>query len=431
MRIKGGPGKEGFPAIVMLQKPKGTIDILPDESRLWQYVEKTLCDKAAAYGFGQIRLPTFEYSELYKRGVGQSSDIVQKEMYSFYDNDKRNLTLRPEGTAGVVRSVIENGLVNEAMPLSLYYLISCFRYEMPQTGRSREFYQFGAEVFGADSPSCDADLMTMVSDMLSTLKVNAHLEINSIGCKRCRPIYHKALREYFGAYRKELCPTCLERLETNPLRILDCKSEICKSIAVNAPKTVDYLCEPCAKHFEGVKSFLDEGRIAYRVNPRIVRGLDYYQRTVFEFISDDIGSQSTICGGGRYNGLVSELGGPDVSGIGFAMGLTRIMLAMKKNDAEVMERVPDLYLASMGDKAALAAFRLAGELRKQGALVLFDQVGRSLKAQMKYADKKGVRYTMVLGDSELEGGVATLKNMETGENKEVSLSADAVFQGMK
>lgn len=404
---------------------------MPGESALWQRIEKTLCDKAASYGFGQIRIPTFEYSELYKRGVGQSSDIVQKEMYSFYDNDKRNLTLRPEGTAGVVRSVIENGLVNEALPLSLYYLISCFRYEMPQTGRSREFYQFGAEVFGADAPSCDADLMAMVSDMLSTLGVKAHLEINSIGCKRCRPIYHKALRDYFDRYKDQLCPTCLERLETNPLRILDCKSSICKEIAKDAPKTVDFLCEPCANHFEGVKSFLQEGEIPYQVNPRIVRGLDYYQRTVFEFISDDIGSQSTICGGGRYNGLVAELGGPDVSGIGFAMGLTRILLAMKKNGADGAEARPDLYLASMGDKAAKAAFSLAGKLRKHGKIVLFDQVGRSLKAQMKYADKKGARYTMVLGDSELEQLQANLKNMETSESVSVSLTAEGILEHMQ
>ncbi len=414
----------------MLQKPKGTLDILPGESALWQRIEKTLCDKATAYGFGQIRIPTFEYSELYKRGVGQSSDIVQKEMYSFYDNDKRNLTLRPEGTAGVVRSVIENGLVNEAMPLSLYYLISCFRYEMPQTGRSREFYQFGAEVFGADSPSCDADLMAMVSDMLSTLGVKAHLEINSIGCKRCRPVYHKALRDYFGRYRQQLCPTCLERLETNPLRILDCKSPICKEIAKDAPKTVDYLCAPCAEHFDGVKSFLEEGEISYQVNPRIVRGLDYYQRTVFEFISDDIGSQSTVCGGGRYNGLVAELGGPDVSGIGFAMGLTRILLAMKKNGAEAGEPVVDLYLASMGDRAAKKAFSLAKQLRKHGKIVLFDQVGRSLKAQMKFADKKGARYTMVLGDSELEQNQANLKRMDTSESVQVELSAQGILTQM-
>jgi len=415
----------------MLQKPKGTMDILPAETELWQYVEKTLCDKAKCYGFGQLRLPTFEYSELYKRGVGQTSDVVQKEMYSFYDNDKRNLTLRPEGTAGVVRSVIENSLVNEAMPLSLYYLISCFRYEMPQTGRSREFYQFGAEVFGADDPSCDADLMTMVDDMLSTLKVNASLEINSIGCKRCRPLYHKALREYFSQFKDQLCPTCLERLETNPLRILDCKSPICKEIGKNAPSTVDYLCDPCEKHFNGVKSYLDAAGLDYKVNTRIVRGLDYYQRTVFEFISEDIGSQSTICGGGRYNGLVAELGGPDISGIGFAMGLTRILLAMKNNGVSVEGTKPHIYLASMGENAKLKAFVLAKELRKLGITALFDQVGRSLKAQMKYADKKGVGFSMVIGDSELENNKAVLKNMLNGESFEVELAAQEIARAVE
>lgn len=415
----------------MLLKPKGTLDILPDQSRLWQRVERTLCSKAEEYGFGQLRLPTFEYSELYKRGVGQSSDIVQKEMYSFFDNDGRNLTLRPEGTAGVVRSVIENSLVNEAMPLSLYYLISCFRYEMPQAGRSREFYQFGAEVFGADSPSCDADLMRMVSDMLSTLGVRTSLEINSIGCRHCRPKYHRALREYFSAYKDQLCPTCLERLETNPLRILDCKSPICRDISKGAPVTVDHLCAPCREHFEGVKSYLDAAGISYKVNPRIVRGLDYYQRTVFEFISEDVGSQSTVCGGGRYNGLVAELGGPDISGIGFAMGLTRIILAMKASGAEAGEDTFDLYLASMGDRAAKSCFVMAGELRKRGVRVLFDQVGRSVKAQMKFADKKRAAFTAVIGDSELDSGETDIRDMNASQVTRCAFDPDAIAQIVK
>ena len=415
----------------MLQKPKGTLDVLPEQSKLFDKVERLLCKKAEDYGFGRIRIPTFEYSELYKRGVGSSSDIVQKEMYSFFDNDGRNLTLRPEGTAGVVRAVIENALVNESMPLSLYYLISCFRYEMPQAGRSREFYQFGAEVFGADSPSCDADVMRMVEDMLSSLGVKASLEINSIGCRHCRPSYHRALREYFGAYRSDLCPTCLERLGTNPLRILDCKSPVCRKIAEGAPRTVDHLCAPCREHFEGVCGCLDAAGVKYKINPRIVRGLDYYQRTVFEFISGDIGAQSTVCGGGRYNGLVEELGGPDISGIGFAMGLTRIILALRAAGAAAEDAPPDICLASMGEAAARRAFVLAGELRKRGIRVMFDQVGRSLKAQMKFADKKKALFVAVIGDSELESGKITLKSMRSAESAQIALDADSIAGALK
>ncbi len=406
----------------MIQKQRGTIDILPGESEVWQWMENKIKETAALYGYSEIRLPTFESSELYKRGVGETSDVVQKEMYSFEDNDKRSITLRPEGTAGVVRSVIENGLATGAMPLPLYYLISCFRYEKPEAGRSREFYQFGVEQFGAENAAADANVISLGYDIFKNLGIDVSLEINSIGCRHCRPIYHKALHDYFESCRDDLCETCIDRLDKNPLRILDCKSPVCSEYAKNAPKTIDYLCPDCKKHLDELKTYLDRAGIKYNVNPKIVRGLDYYQRTVFEFISEDIGSKSTICGGGRYDGLVEELGGPRLPGIGFAMGLTRVMLALKASDKlPEFNTSPALYIASMGDAARLRSFEMSLGFKKYGLNVTFDQVGRSLKAQMKYADKTGAGFSMVLGDSELEAGKATLKNMATGEAVEVAL----------
>ena len=414
----------------MIQKPRGTIDILPDESRGWQWVEKILKETADLYGYGEIRIPTIESSELYKRGVGETSDVVQKEMYTFEDNDRRSITLRPEGTAGVVRSVIENSLFSGVLPLPLYYLVSCFRYEKPEAGRSREFYQFGVELFGAESPSADANVISLGDEIFKRLGIEVSLEINSIGCRHCRPKYHKALHDYYNAHRDSLCETCLDRLEKNPLRILDCKSPVCASLSEAAPKTTDYLCPDCHEHLETLKRHLDTAGIKYTVNPKIVRGLDYYQRTVFEFVSDDIGSKSTICGGGRYDGLVEELGGPKLSGIGFAMGLTRVMLALKAKDKlPLFDASPSLYIASMGDEARLFSFELSLKLKKHGITADFDQVGRSLKAQMKYADKIGAKYSVVLGESELQEGVATLKNMHDGTTKQIDINdADALAQ---
>jgi histidyl-tRNA synthetase len=408
----------------MIQKPRGTLDILPGETEVWQEVERKIKKVASLYGFHEIRLPTFEMSELYKRGVGETSDVVQKEMYSFNDNDRRSITLRPEGTAGVVRSVIENGLGNGALPLALYYLISCFRYEKPEAGRSREFYQFGVELFGAKDASADANVISLAAAVFRELGLSdVHLEINSIGCHDCRPKYHKALRDYFETRKSELCPTCLERLDKNPLRILDCKSPICREIGEGAPKTIDHLCPDCHEHFEALKGYLDAAGIKYIVNPRIVRGLDYYQKTVFEFITDKIGSQSTICGGGRYDGMVKELDGPDLCGLGFAMGLTRIMLALEAEGVlPKIDESPDLYIASMGDAARAKSFEMAEALRSHGKRVLFDQVGRSLKAQMKYADKMGAKYSIVLGDSELEASHAQLKNMGGKDPVEVDIA---------
>lgn len=407
----------------MLQKPRGTTDILPGESQLWQDTEAILRKTAALYGFSEVRIPTFEVSELYQRGVGETSDVVQKEMYTFVDNDRRSMTLRPEGTAGVVRCVIENSLASGALPLALSYFVSCFRYEKPESGRFREFSQFGVELFGADAPVADANVILLGRDMFRNLGIKQiSLQINSIGCRACRPAYREALRDYFSAYSDQLCETCLGRLDTNPLRIVDCKSEICARIAENAPKTIDHLCPDCHAHFEAVKACLDAAGVEYTVNPHIVRGLDYYQRTVFEFVSTNDTFRSTLCGGGRYDGLVEELDGPPISGIGFATGINRLILAMKAEGKEVpLPESPVIYIASLGAEAQKYAFTLAAFLREKNIHAAFDQTGRSLKAQMKYADKKCAAYTLIVGDGELEQGQAVLKNMQNGEQCSVSL----------
>ena len=422
----------------MFQKPKGTVDILPQETAVWQKMETIIRDCTASAGFREIRIPTFELSGVYKRGVGSTTDIVQKEMFTLTDRgDNTEMCLRPEGTAGVVRSVIENGLFNEAMPLKLYYVGPFFRYEKPQAGRSREFYQFGVEMFGAESAYADASVISLAAKVLDRIGVTTSLHINSIGCPKCRPLYRKALCDYFEAKKDELCPTCRERLKTNPLRILDCKSPICSAIAADAPKTVDYLCEDCASHFETLKTSLGALGISYAVNPKIVRGLDYYVRTVFEFISDDIGAQSTVCGGGRYDGLVEQLDGPALCGIGFGMGLTRLALALKalaeKGETELpAHAAPVLYIAPMGGQAALYALKTAEELRARGIYAECDIASRSLKAQMKYADKIGAAYVLVVGDNELESGKAQLKNMrDKDDRRDVDLGTLAeVMEGI-
>jgi len=406
----------------MLQKPRGTLDILPKEAKIWQYVEDTIIKIAAKYGFEQLRIPTFESTEVYKRGVGETTDVVSKEMYTFFDNDKRSLTLRPEGTAGVVRSVIENGLCNEALPLGVYYLISCFRYEKPEAGRSREFFQFGAELFGADSPVADAQIIVFVKEIFDTLGLSVEVNINSIGCKRCRPFYHKALKEHFGKDKDKLCEACISRLESNPLRLLDCKNDNCIELSKSAPVLSDYLCDDCKAHFERLCALLDGAGVSYKVNPKIVRGLDYYQKTVFEFISNDIGSQSTICGGGRYDGLVEEMGGPAISGIGFAMGLTRLILALKSKGFDFSVDTPDLYIATLDKNSESVALNLSLALRDHGICVAQDMVGRSLKAQFKYADKKDFKFVAVIGSGEIESGEIKLKNMKSSEEISVKIN---------
>lgn len=417
----------------MITKPRGTEDVLPSESKLWQYIENTAREVCGLFGYKEIRTPVFENTELFQRGVGDTTDVVQKEMYTFEDKGGRSITLKPEGTATLVRSYIENSLYANPQPTRLSYIIPCFRYEKPQSGRLREFHQFGIECFGAGSAATDAEVISLASMFLSKLNIRGvKLNINSIGCPECRKEYNKKLREYFENYRGELCGTCLERLDKNPMRIIDCKSEVCRNIAEKAPKIIDHLCDSCREHFEDVKAKLDNMGIEYEINPNIVRGLDYYTKTVFEFTSDSLGAQSTVCGGGRYSGLVEELGGKPAEGIGFAAGLERLILILKKQGIEIgAEENPDLFVGVMGKDAENYAQKLIFELRQSGIHAEQDLCGRSLKAQMKYADKLSAKYSVVIGDNEIADKKAALKNMTTGETAETALTAAALAEKIR
>lgn len=402
---------------------KGTKDVLPSEVYKNQYIESTCLTVAENFGYKEMRTPVFEHTELFQRGVGDTTDVVQKEMYTFDDKGGRSITLRPEGTAGAARSFLENGLSNEALPQKICYLTSCYRYEKPQAGRLREFHQFGIECFGATSPLADAEMIALAKQIFDELGVkDLHLELNSIGCPTCRAEYHKALKEYFASRVDELCDTCRDRLDRNPMRILDCKSPVCNEIAKDAPVVLDYLCDECKEHFEKTKSYLDAMNIEYIVNPQIVRGLDYYTKTVFEFVADSIGAQGTVCGGGRYDGLIEELGGQHTPSLGFGMGLERLQLVMEAQGCEFPEPSrPDLFIVAMGDKATLKAVEIAKDMRDEGYSVVYDLNGRSLRAQMKYADKISAKYNVVIGDNEVDTKSAVLKDMATGEQSNISL----------
>ena len=402
---------------------KGTKDVLPSEVYKNQYIEATCLTVAENFGYKEMRTPVFEHTELFQRGVGDTTDVVQKEMYTFDDKGGRSITLRPEGTAGAARSFLENGLSNEALPQKICYLTSCYRYEKPQAGRLREFHQFGIECFGATSPLADAEMIVLAKQIFDELGVkDLHLELNSIGCPTCRAEYHKALKEYFASRVDELCDTCRDRLDRNPMRILDCKSPVCSEIAKDAPVVLDYLCDECKEHFEKTKSYLDAMNIEYIVNPQIVRGLDYYTKTVFEFVADSIGAQGTVCGGGRYDGLIEELGGQHTPSLGFGMGLERLQLVMEAQGCEFPEPSrPDLFIVAMGDKATLKAVEIAKDMRDEGYSVVYDLNGRSLRAQMKYADKISAKYNVVIGDNEVDTKSAVLKDMATGEQSNISL----------
>ena len=402
---------------------KGTEDILPSESYKWQFVEDVMRGQAQSYGFREIRTPVFEHTELFSRSVGDTTDVVQKEMYTFTTKGGESVTLRPEGTAGAARAMLEHGIYNEGYPVKVYYLTSCYRYEKPQKGRQREFHQFGMEVYGAASPFADAEVICAANSIFERLGVNGlRLELNSIGCKSCRPKYHDALRKYFASHEAELCETCRSRLERNPMRILDCKSPVCSAIANDAPNVIDYICDDCRTHFEGVKSCLTAAGIDFTVNPTIVRGLDYYTRTVFEFVSDSIGAQGTVCGGGRYDGLIEELGGQPTPSLGFGMGIERLLLLLEVQGIELEKpAVCDLYVAGISDAARVKAFEIVQGIRNASLIAECDIVGRKLKPQMKYADKLQARYSMVIGDDDLAANKAKLKNMVTGTTKEVPL----------
>lgn len=408
---------------VITKKIKGTEDVLPKDSYRWQFVEDVMRKESAAYGFKEIRTPVFEHTELFARGVGQTTDVVQKEMYTFDTKGGESVTLRPEGTAGAARAVLEHGLVNDSLPIKASYFVSCYRYEKPQAGRLREFHQFGLECYGTQSPAADAELICAAQSIFDRLGIKQlRLEINSIGCPTCRAEYHKALKEYFYGYKDELCETCNSRLEKNPMRILDCKSPVCSKIAQGAPKITDYLCDECKEHFASVQKYLDAAGVEYTVNPTIVRGLDYYTKTVFEFVTDFIGAQGTVCGGGRYDGLIEELGGKHLPSLGFAMGIERLLMLMEKQGIEIPKpSTCDLYVAVMGESASLKSFEIIKAVRSCGLIAETDIVGRGLRAQMKYADKIGVKFSMVLGDNEIEQGKAVIKNMSSGEQTEIVL----------
>ncbi len=403
---------------------KGTADVLPDQSDRWQFIERQMFETARLFGFKEIRVPVFEHTEVFNRSVGDTTDVVQKEMYTFDDKGGRSLTLRPELTAGVIRSVIENGLYAGTLPLKCCYLGGCYRYEKPQAGRLREFHQFGVECVGAAAPAADAEVISLAHAVLEAIGLkNVSLEINSIGCPTCRANYHKALKDYFAARKEELCETCLSRLERNPMRILDCKSPVCKEIAAGAPVMLDYLCEDCQAHFDGVQQHLNAAGIHYTVNPTIVRGLDYYTRTVFEFVAGGIGAQSTVCGGGRYDGLIAQMGGPATPSLGFAMGLERLLLVLEHQQTVLPTPAPcDLYIAAMGQAAALKASSLCRALRKEGFACQTDLCAKGLKAQMRFANKIGASFTLVLGDDEIAADTAKLKRMADGHEFDCRLS---------
>lgn len=408
----------------IIRKIKGTEDIMPKDSYRWIFLEDIMRRQANAYGYKEVRTPVFEQTSLFARGVGETTDVVQKEMYTFSTKGDESITLRPEGTAGAARAFLEHSVQNDGLPSKQYYLTTCYRYEKPQAGRQREFHQFGIEVFGTQNPSADAEVISLVNGLFEVLGLSKiRLEINSIGCPKCRSKYHEKLREYFSQYKDKLCDTCLGRLERNPMRIIDCKSPVCSEIAKDAPKMIDFLCEECSEHFEKVKSYLDIAGVKYEVNPTIVRGLDYYTKTVFEFVSDNIGAQGTVCGGGRYDGLIEELGGQHTPSLGCAMGIERLLLLIESSGVEIPKPdTCDLYIASMGENASLKAFAMAEEVRKSGLSAQCDIVGRGLRPQMKFADKIGAKFSVVLGDNEIEENKAEVKNMETGEKTPVSLT---------
>ena len=402
----------------MINIPKGTKDVIPSESYKWHFVEDKVRQVAKEFCIQEIRTPVFEHTELFLRGVGDTTDIVNKEMYTFNDKGGRSITLKPEGTAGVARAFIENGLGENPQPTKMYYITPVFRYERPQAGRLREHHQFGVEIYGSAAPQADAEVILIARAMLNKAGIKddmLSLNINSIGCPKCRADYNKALKEYFSARIDEMCPTCRERLDKNPLRILDCKEERCKQIAAGAPVILDYLCDDCKKHHNQLCSALQAASVKYTIDPHIVRGLDYYTRTVFEFISTAIGAQGTVCGGGRYDGLVQQVGGKPTPAAGFGMGIERLLMVMQNTGIEIPAPAgPDAYLAPLCEQGYAVSLAMAERLRAKGFAIEREISGRSLKAQMKYAAKIGARKVVFIGEDEIAKGIYTVKNMADG-----------------
>ena len=399
-----------------VQAPKGTKDMLPQDAYKWHFVENKFREIAKFYGMREIRTPMFEHTDLFLRGVGDTTDIVQKEMYTFNDKGNRSITLKPEGTAPVVRAFIENRLFNEAQPTKLYYAIPCFRYENVQKGRLRQFHQFGTEVFGSKEPSMDAEVIAFAMEFLKSLGLKSlSLNINNLGCPNCRPKYNEALKKFLEENYDDLCGLCQSRFEKNPMRILDCKNKNCGEITKNAPIILDYMCEECDTHFTEVKKYLDALNIPYTVDP----GIDYYTKTIFEILNDDF----TVCGGGRYDRLIEQLGGPEMPAVGFGLGIERLLLTLQNEGIEIPnEGLYDLYIGARGEDGKLASFKLANALRTRGIKTEINHMGRSLKAEMKYANKIGAKFTVVLGDDELQTGNAKFKRMSDGEQFEVNLN---------
>jgi len=407
---------------------RGTRDVLPGESHEYQYIERVAMETALSFGYKELRVPVFEHTELFERGVGGATDVVQKEMYTFFDKGGRSITLRPEGTAGAARACMEHGLLGDALPQKVCYAFNCYRYDKPQAGRYREYTTFGVECFGAAPPAADAEVIALAAEYFSCLSLTDYrIELNSIGCPECRKIYLESLRAYFAGRAGELCGTCTDRLEKNPMRILDCKSPVCAQIASQSPVVTDFLCGECKTHFEGVQALLRAMEIPFALNPRVVRGLDYYTRTVFELVSELPKLEGlALGGGGRYDGLIEELGGPRTPSLGFGLGLERVLMQLRALEVPLPEPEPcALYIANRGEQALIRAAQLAGELRSEGLSAQFDIVGRSLKAQMKYADKLGARFTLVLGEEELRTRCARLKDMVTGAEEPVTLDGFA------
>ena len=407
---------------MLTNAPKGTKDILPENIYKWQYVETIFKNITKKFGFSEIRTPVFEHTELFARGVGDTTDIVEKQMYTFEDYGGRSLTLRPEGTAGIARAYLENKLFAGVKPTKLWYEIPCFRYEKPQSGRLREFHQFGVEIFGSSDMLADAEVIALADDFLKSLGIKElSLRINSIGCAECRPKYREALLEYIKPHYDELCNTCKVRYEKNPLRIIDCKSPVCGKIVENVPVMIDYLCDECKEDFASLQKNLEALGVDFVIDPMIVRGLDYYTKTAFEFVSESIGAQGTVCGGGRYDKLISQLGGDDTPGVGFGLGVERLLLVMEASGIEIPAPVTcDALIIFMSADAKIKALEILRALRKTDLIVEVDASARNMKGQFKYADRIGAKYCIVLGDDEIASSEATIKNMQSGEQTKVA-----------